>query len=309
MTNTAWIIPVHNRREVTLACLQRLRNQGVLEWSQAYVVDDGSTDGTSDAIRAAFPEVRLLHGDGDLWWTGATEHGMRAAFDDGAQFICWLNDDTSPHAGACAQLRTTSEATGAITTGQCQIPANGPIVYGGLRKKGMGLHVVPVVGHEPVEVHAACGNFVCIPRSVVERIGFVDGRHLPHAHGDTDYTLRASSAGFRVLVEPRALADARPNALANYTSWLLSDISVPDIWRPLADKRAYAFAPAYARLLSRHFGFRGSVYWVWTIIKRVPISLLRLLIPQSWLRRWWGNRSVVWQEEQSIRSALARSGR
>ena len=172
----------------------------------------------------------------------------------------------------------------------------------------MGLDLVHASGDIPVAVDAACGNFVCFPRAVVERIGFVDGRKLPHAHGDSDYTLRATEAGFQVLVEPRASATARPNALANYTSWLLSDMSVADIWRPLADKRSYAYAPAYARLLTRHFGVRGAFYWVWTIVKRGPISVLRLLIPQSCLRRWWGRHSPVWQQEQTIRAALDRSG-
>ncbi|HZP59520.1 MAG TPA: glycosyltransferase family 2 protein [Opitutaceae bacterium] len=303
----AFIIPVHNRRETTLACLRLLAADGVPAWAEIYVVDDGSSDGTGAAVQAAFPAVHVLTGTGQWWWTGATEQGMRAAYADGAEFIFWLNDDTTPRPGACARLLATAEATGAVVTGQCFVPPDGPLVYGGLRRHGVGLRMIEIAGDEPAEVDAACGNFVCLPRAVVSGIGFPDGRHLPHAHGDTDYTLRARAAGHRVLVEPRAGAEARPNALRNYASWLLSEITVGQIWRSLGQQRSYAYAPAHARWLMRHFGLRGAGYWLWTVAKRVPISLARLTVPQSWLRRAWGARSRAWQEEQRLLAALKKS--
>jgi GT2 family glycosyltransferase len=303
---TAWVIPVHNRRLVTLACLRRLRDDGVLEWSSVYVVDDGSTDGTADAIAAELPSVRILQGDGNRWWTGATELGMRAAYAAGAEWIGWLNDDAAPRPGACAQLCATAVATGAVVTGQCVVPPDGPVVYGGLRRRRVGLQLVEASGSAPVPIDAACGNFVVFPRAVVATIGFPDGRRLPHAHGDSDYTLRARRAGFTLLVEPRAVAEARPNALANYASWLLSEIRLTDIWRQLADKRSYAYAPSHARFLARHFGIAGALYWAWTILKRVPITMLRCVVPQRWLRRLWGTRSAAWQSERQLHAALER---
>lgn len=305
-TPVAWVIPVHNRRETTLGCLRQLQRDGVLKWSEVYVVDDGSTDGTRAAVAAEFPAVHVLSGDGHLWWTGATERGMRAAFAAGAQLICWLNDDTRARPGACARLCATAAATGAIVTGQCFVPPDGPLVYGGLRRARVSLHLVAVSGETLWPVDAACGNFVCFPRAVVDRIGWPDGRRLPHAFGDSDYTLRAHLAGLSVMVDPLAVADARPNALGNYASWLLSDITVAAIWRQLADRRSYAYAPAHARFLARHFGMQGALYWTWTVLKRIPITLLRLLVPQSWLRRIWGRRSAAWQDEQRVLAALAR---
>lgn len=308
MNRPAFTLAAHNRREITLGCLRSLRADGVMTWADIYLVDDGSTDGTSAAIRREFPEVKLLSGDGTLFWTGATERAMRTAYADGAECCVWLNDDTRPLPGACARLVATMRATGAIVTGQCFIPPDGPVVYGGLRQQGFRMALVTASGDQPIAVDATSGNFVAIPRSVMEQIGFPDGHGLPHAFGDIDYALRARTAGIARWVEPRATAHARPNALGNYASWLLSDIRIGDIWRPLFDKRSYAYGPAHARFLTRHFGGRGAIEWVWTVLKRGPVTLLRLTTTTAWRRRRWGARSYAWQEEQRVRAALARSG-
>jgi hypothetical protein len=304
---TVFIIPVHNRRETTLACLRNLAADGVLAWARALVVDDGSTDGTAEAVRAEFPAAEILRGDGSLWWTGATEAGMRRAHAEGAEILVWLNDDTFPLPGACARLVDTARRTGAVTTGQCAIPG-GPVVYGGLESIGFDLRLMSVEGDEPVAADSVCGNFVAVPRAVVDRIGFPDGRGLPHAFGDSDYGMRATKAGVAVLVDPMAKAAAAPNAMRNSSSWLLGDIGIGEIWTGLLDRRSYAHAPSYSRFLARHFGVRGAAFWAWTLAKRVPITVLRLCVPRSWLRAAWGGRSRVWKRETEIRQALRRSG-
>jgi glycosyltransferase involved in cell wall biosynthesis len=44
------LIPVHNRKTITLACLEALEKNSDLERYQVVVIDDGSTDGTGQAI-------------------------------------------------------------------------------------------------------------------------------------------------------------------------------------------------------------------------------------------------------------------
>jgi len=65
------IIPVHNRKSLTLACLENLKTNGDLQKYQVIVVDDGSCDRTSEEVTANYPEATILKGDGNLWWTGA----------------------------------------------------------------------------------------------------------------------------------------------------------------------------------------------------------------------------------------------
>ncbi len=303
--DTAIIIPVFNRSAVTSRCLRALENDGVLTWATLYVVDDGSTDGTSEMLRKDFPRAQVIEGSGNLWWTGAIELGMRKAYADGAQFLIWLNDDTVPNPGSCARLRTMAGRCEAVITGQCYSGGPDTFVYGGLDQRGMQLIRIEAHGEEPLKVKACVGNFVCFPRAVIAQIGFPDGTGLPHAFGDLDYTLRAQHAGFPIIAAPLVRAKAEPNDWNNHTSWLLGTISLVGIWCGLWQKRSYSYAPAYARFLVRHYGTAGALYWTWTILKRVPISILRLTVPQRWLQYLWGRRSTAWRDEQRLRRAAS----
>jgi GT2 family glycosyltransferase len=48
----------------------------------ALVLDDASSDGTSDAIAVQFPDVTVLHGDGELCWNGGMRRASAAAMRD-----------------------------------------------------------------------------------------------------------------------------------------------------------------------------------------------------------------------------------
>ena len=89
------VIPVHNRLEATRECLGSLRCQTYKAF-KIVVVDDGSTDGTSGLVSQEYPEVTVLKGKGELWWTGATNLGVRYALQDcrGDDYILTLNNDT-----------------------------------------------------------------------------------------------------------------------------------------------------------------------------------------------------------------------
>ena len=57
------------------------------------IVDDGSTDGTVEAIREQFPDVEVIPGDGNLWFTEGTNVGVRAALKHDPKYILMMNDD------------------------------------------------------------------------------------------------------------------------------------------------------------------------------------------------------------------------
>lgn len=299
----AIIIPVHNRRAITLECLRRLAAEEVYEWSRVIVVDDGSTDGTAAAVREAHPAVEILAGDGNLWWTGAMVRGMEAAIGHGARFILWLNDDCAPRHGSLRRLHDMARERGAMVGGTCVMSGTDVVVYGGLRRRGFGFDLAPYHPGQVEPCDALSGNLVCFPVELVHDIGLPDARRLPHAIGDLDYGLRANAAGWPVLVAHDAVAEAAPNTWENHTSWMLGDIPVWNIWRSAWSKRSYGYFPTQWHFFTRHWGWRGSVHALWLLLKRVPIMAIRIIVPRRWLHRLWSTRSAVWQEEQRLRAA------
>ena len=113
-TQLAVLITCYNRRQSTLSCLEALYNQSVEDVKlDVYLVDDGCTDGTGEAVRSRFPEVRVVAGDGNLYWCG----GMRVAFSEAMKgdydYYFWLNDDTVLLPGALQGLLETAHVKGA----------------------------------------------------------------------------------------------------------------------------------------------------------------------------------------------------
>ncbi len=48
-----------------------------------FLVDDGCTDSTAQAVDKEYPQVKILQGDGNLFWGG----GMRMAWDEALKGI------------------------------------------------------------------------------------------------------------------------------------------------------------------------------------------------------------------------------
>ena len=204
MSNRAIIIPVHNRRDTTLACLRHLLATGDLGRCSVIVVDDGSNDGTSEVVSAEFPQVEILRGDGQLWWTGAIALGMQRASAAGADAICWLNDDCLPAAGTLDAL--FAEAT--VAPGQLVAPAcyNADTDVA-VPNAFVGRNRVPATPAKKEKADGLSGFCVALPRAVWTQIGLPDPVRFPHYFGDNAYTMGAARAGFPVVLLGAARAD------------------------------------------------------------------------------------------------------
>ncbi len=220
------LIPVHNRKAITMECIQNLQKKGDIERYNVVIIDDGSTDGTADTIQMVYPSITLLKGDGNLWWTGAISLGMEYAYTQGAEYIIWLNDDcelcpeTLP-----ALIQFCRDNPGAIAGAQGFVkdqphqPA-----FGGKRKTWQGYRYIQAESNQIIPCDLLSGNIVCIPRTVIDKIGYPDVNRTPHYGGDSLYLLRAKKAGFEIFVDGRYPAFSVPGESPLYPSnWLTCD--------------------------------------------------------------------------------------
>lgn len=206
----AVLVACHNRRATTLACLDAL-------WAQAqpglqmrlYLFDDGSTDGTAEAVRARHPGATVLHGDGQQFWNRSMHQAFAQALRDGHDAYLWLNDDTALFPQALALLQSAAgqarETYGqdAIVVGATCEPQGGALSYGAGRRSSprwrpFRHEMVPPNG-EIQPVHLMNGNCVWIPAAAAARVGNLDPVY-EHAMGDTDYALRALQAGVPLVL-------------------------------------------------------------------------------------------------------------
>jgi GT2 family glycosyltransferase len=295
------VIPVHNRRETTLACLHVLQGQGVLEWATLVIVDDGSTDGTARAVRSAFPQAVVLEGDGNLWWGRGINLGMQWAFAQGAESVVWLNDDTYPRPGALEQLVQISGERQSIATAQCLLRETGELHYGGLRKTKTTTEFIPCPPGEIMNCDTICGNCVCIPRIAFERVGLIDVNVFPHFAGDADYGLRAKEVGVPLFIVGDALCDCSYGDAKNRRSWLLGDQSIADLWRG-------CFHP-YNGILSRcgiifrlrHWGLHGLGWLLKCFARLLVITVARAVIPRRVLLRLASHKNASHQRIEAVR--------
>jgi GT2 family glycosyltransferase len=208
----AIIIPVHNRVEATLQCLQSVR---CLDYQphRVVVVDDGSSDGTASIIRERFPEVELLSGDGNLWWSGAMNKGCRHAICTGAECLFLLNNDVAVSPKSLSTLVSAHQAQPNALFGSRVVYAQRPhkvwCCGGRVDWSRRGAYMLQDGSpeaqlKEPFEVDWLPGMGTLVPATIYTALGGFDQTWFPQYFGDTDFCLRARKAGIPVMVDPRS---------------------------------------------------------------------------------------------------------
>jgi GT2 family glycosyltransferase len=213
-----WAIVVlsWNGRQDTLACLRSTR---VVARDDVHVVcvDNGSTDGSPEAIRQEHPEVDLLEMDRNLGFSGGNNVGIRHAFDQGARWVVLLNNDAVIAPDAIeAFARAARDHPGAgILAGKVYFRDppdrvwfagqrfNALIGYSG-RPRGYGRRDGPRYGRID-STDRAVGTLMAVSRPAIDAAGLLDEQLFAYVE-DVDWSLRVRTAGFEVLFVPSARA-------------------------------------------------------------------------------------------------------
>ncbi|MER3492837.1 MAG: glycosyltransferase family 2 protein [Mastigocladus sp. ERB_26_2] len=271
----AVLITCYNRRDKTLTCLQALCQQNQQNVTvDVYLVDDGCSDGTADAVKQNYPAVKILQGNGNLFWVGGMRLAFAAALQEGYDYYLWLNDDTLLDPNALTKLLsnhcylTQQGHPDSIIVGSTRDPLTGNPTYGGaMRSKRWYSNKYEFV--EPTEelqqCHTMFGNCVLIPASVAQKVGNLDPAFI-HTLGDIDYGLRARKLGCSVWIAPGYIGTCSQNSVRG--SWVDTKLSVTERLRKLLQPKGYPIK-AWTVFTKRHSGPFWFIYWFLPYLRAV----------------------------------------
>ncbi|GAA4170383.1 glycosyltransferase [Gryllotalpicola koreensis] len=226
MTSLTVVIVSYNTREQTLACLDSLAAaaEGApgLELS-TIVVDNGSADGSAEAVRVRHPSVLVIEAGENLGFAAGVNRGVARAT---GEYVLLLNPDTTVLPGALAALvdyavahpehglygGRTLAADGSLEPSSCW---GAPSLWSLLcfatglstafaRSRVFDPESLGRWARDTVrEVPVITGCLLLVRRSDWNRLGGMDERFFLYGE-DADFSLRAAAAGMRPVIVPAA---------------------------------------------------------------------------------------------------------
>jgi N-acetylglucosaminyl-diphospho-decaprenol L-rhamnosyltransferase len=214
------VIVSWNCKTELLDCLDSIARQGCKRTYEVVVVDNASGDGAVAAVRARFPEVRVLEAGANRGFAHAANLGLRAA---SGEFLLFLNPDTVVPPGtldiALGTLYSERQVAilgarllnldgspqpscGRFLSLPALVWANARCFIGGSREErsaGGGRLWSSMITEEPDWL---VGAFLLCRRAALEAVNGFDEDYFLYAE-DMDLCYRLRQRGYRVLYAPQ----------------------------------------------------------------------------------------------------------
>ena len=253
MKKVASIIPVHNRKETTLGVLGQLKEldlsacKGRFEkdlWDEGYsvatiyehqivVVDDGSVDGTGEAIEELFPEVVLLTGDANLWWTGAVNRGVEYCLSHGYSFIHIMNDDIKFKRNFLKNLLLSWKPNRILGSITLLGGDSGKIYKAGMMENRRlhpryldifgGVAYSQIDKRKLIPAEGVSGRSMLVDAELFKKVGLFDEKRFPHGGADQEFCSRALKKGWEIYVNPASVIYTKPSTEKTLAQRLVGD--------------------------------------------------------------------------------------
>jgi hypothetical protein len=297
-----------NRREDTLTCLASLA-RSTYPRHHVMVLDNGSTDGSVEALNAAFPAVQTVRLAENRGYAGNNNVGIRLALEQGADWVFVLNEDTTLEPDCLDRLM-------AVAAADSRIGVIGPLVYtwdegrtissaGGrvdwriadAINEGAG---EPDTGQYParsVDFINGCG--LLISRAAIERAGLIDETFFIY-YEETDWCQRVRRAGFDVRFAPEAhMRHKAPIHWDNFGPSTLYYMTRNRLRFFARHTPPAHWAEALARAL---YGAARGTYWHWRAGRRQHARATVYAIWHALRRRWGKVDASLWRTDASDRT-------
>ncbi|MFN2431247.1 MAG: glycosyltransferase family 2 protein [Gemmatimonadota bacterium] len=210
---TAVVILTMNQREMTLRCLrsaERLTHAG----TRVVLVDNGSTDGTAEAVAEAFPRVRVVRLERNAGVASGRNAGARAACDEGEVDAFFFNDNDTELDPGCVEPLLEALADPGVGLAVPKIRYlerpelldaagyRGLTLWRGVRIEPLGQGQIDHGQYDAPRDMGVAPGIVALRRSTFAALGGYDEGFSPFMYEDTDLALRARARGLRIRFVP-----------------------------------------------------------------------------------------------------------
>jgi GT2 family glycosyltransferase len=209
------IIVNWNTRDTLLRCLESVYTSFKDPAIEVWVVDNGSTDGSQEAVRENFPQARLIGNKKNLGFARANNQALSHIK---SPYVVLLNSDTvltpgavdtiidfmdeNPDVGICGPQLSNEDGTKQNSI------ANIPTLATELLNKSLLRRLFPerypgkeLDIKEPIEVESIIGACMVARKKAMDRVGLLDYNYFFFLE-ETDWCKRMREKGWKVFHHP-----------------------------------------------------------------------------------------------------------
>ena len=209
------IIPVFNRLNETKKIIANLRSQKTSEKIKILIVDDGSTDGTSNWLRLQ-NDLFFLKGNGKLLWAGAVNLGVNYIIQNHSddEWILLINNDVEVKTNYLESLLKIAKenypaAVGSIVKNikHNEVVSIGPkIIPKKLKVLDLVNQKIDIKNNQFINnVDALSGRGVLYPISSLIKTKGLRPQLFPHYLADYELSLRVKQKGYKLIISTRSI--------------------------------------------------------------------------------------------------------
>jgi len=209
------IIPTYNRKQELTRLIESIKQSDYPKESiEIIVVDDASTDGTFDAIKKGFPDVKVIRNTKRRLTSGARNVGIECSKGD---YLFFVDHDN------IIDRRAISNLVNFMIRNK-NVGLAGPIMHyysvpeeiwcaGGKLRQPLYLPTC-MFQHETSETLQIANistiecdfipNAFMVRRQIIKEIGFFDEENFPILWEDIDFSLRIKQKGYQIVIIPQA---------------------------------------------------------------------------------------------------------
>jgi GT2 family glycosyltransferase/glycosyltransferase involved in cell wall biosynthesis len=211
------VIVTWNVRELVVDCLRAIAERSGALDVEAIVVDNGSSDGTVRAVRAAYPRVTVIANGGNVGFPAANNQGLAHA---AGRHVLFLNPDTVVGEGTIEACTAALDRDAGIGMVGCRLMyPSGRVQFEGGRRDYRLRHLLyealylqelfprnGVFAHQLMgswdhrgerDVEAISGAFMMVRAEVARALGGLPSDMFMY-HEDLAFALRVRRAGWRI---------------------------------------------------------------------------------------------------------------